>query len=84
MSEHKKPESDATGRPAGKAADRASSPSRRRALKAALATAPVIMSLKSRPAFAAPKGPNANANANAQQTSSALSNNMSAQLRKNQ
>jgi hypothetical protein len=80
MSEHKMPESDATGRPAGKAGDRASSPSRRRAFKAALATAPVLMSLKSRPAFAAPKGPNANA----QQTSSALSNNLSAQLKKNQ
>ena len=74
MSEHKMPESDATGRPAGKAGDRASSPSRRRAFKAALATAPVIMSLESRPAFAGP----------AQQTSGALSNNMSAQLKKNQ
>jgi hypothetical protein len=73
MSEHKMPESDATGRPAGKAGDRASSPSRRRAFKAALATAPVIMSLKSRPAFAGPA-----------QTSSALSNNLSAQLKKNQ
>lgn len=52
MSEHK-PEADETGRAAeGKAGDKASSPSRRRALKAALASAPIIMSIKSRPAFA--------------------------------
>lgn len=52
MSEHK-PEADETGRTAAdKAGDQASSPSRRRALKAALATAPIIMSIKSRPAFA--------------------------------
>jgi len=46
-------ESDGTGRTAAdKASDKASSPSRRRALKAALASAPIIMSIKSRPAFA--------------------------------
>jgi hypothetical protein len=48
-------ESDGTGRAAAdKASDKASSPSRRRALKAALASAPIIMSIKSRPAFAGP------------------------------
>ena len=52
MSEHK-PETNETGRAAAdKAGDKASSPSRRRALKAALAAAPIIMSIKSRPAFA--------------------------------
>jgi hypothetical protein len=73
MSEHK-PEADETGRAAdGKAGDKASSPSRRRALKAALASAPIIMSIKSRPAFAVPEGDAVNT----QQTSSALSNNLS-------
>ena len=69
MSEHKMPESDETGRPGGKAGERASSPSRRRAIKAALVSAPVIMSLKSRSAAAA---------------SGALSSNLSTQLRKSQ
>jgi hypothetical protein len=80
MSEHK-PDADETGRAAeNKAGDRASSPSRRRALKAALAAAPIIMSIKSRPAFADNDDNNV---ANTQQTtSSALSNNMSAQLTK--
>jgi hypothetical protein len=51
MSEHK-PEANDTGRAAAdKAGDKASSPSRRRALKAALAATPIIMSIKSRPAF---------------------------------
>ena len=47
MGEHK-PESEETR---GIAADKAPSPSRRRALKAALAATPIIMSIKSRPAF---------------------------------
>lgn len=90
MSEHK-PEADETGRTAAdKAGDQASSPSRRRALKAALATAPIIMSIKSRPAFAVSDGTPGNGNTlngnngvNTQETtSSALSTNMSAQLRK--
>ena len=52
MSEHK-PESDEIRRVAAdKTGDKASSPSRRRALKAALAATPIIMSIKSRPAFA--------------------------------
>ena len=50
MSEHK-PESEETR---GVAANKAPSPSRRRALKAALAATPIIMSIKSRPAFAGP------------------------------
>jgi hypothetical protein len=50
MSEHR-PESEETR---GVAADKASSPSRRRALKAALAATPIIMSIKSRPAFGGP------------------------------
>ena len=36
------------------APDKATSPSRRRALKAALAATPIIMSIKSRPAFGGP------------------------------
>lgn len=53
MSSEHRPEADETGRAAAdKASDKASSPSRRRALKAALASAPIIMSIKSRPAFA--------------------------------
>lgn len=50
MSEHK-PESEETR---GVAANKAPSPSRRRALKAALAATPIIMSIKSRPAFGGP------------------------------
>ena len=54
MSEHK-PESNEIRRVAAdKTGDKASSPSRRRALKAALAATPIIMSIKSRPAFAGP------------------------------
>ena len=49
------PGSEDKGRaPASKSGDRATSPSRRRALKAALASAPIIMSIKSRPAFGGP------------------------------
>ena len=69
MSEHKMPESDETRCPGGKAGERASSPSRRRAIKAALATAPVVMSLKSRSAAAA---------------SNNMSGQLSGQLRKSQ
>ena len=77
-----KPEANDTGRTAtDKAGDQASSPSRRRALKAALAAAPIIMSIKSRPAFAS-KDVDGNTQINTQQTSSSLSTNMSAQLRK--
>ena len=50
MSEHK-PESEESR---GVTADKAPSPSRRRALKAALAATPIIMSIKSRPAFGGP------------------------------
>ena len=46
-----KPESEETR---GVAPDKATSPSRRRALKAALAATPIIMSIKSRPAFGGP------------------------------
>lgn len=68
MSE-KRPGADETQ---GKGAeDRAASPSRRRILKAAAATAPVIMSIKGRPAFAQQQNP--------QQNSAALSHNMSQQ-----
>jgi hypothetical protein len=49
------------------AEDVAQSPSRRRVLKAAAAAAPIIMSIKARPAFAGPE------------TSSSLSHNMSQQ-----
>jgi len=50
-----KPESEETrGVAADKAGDKAPSPSRRRALKAALAATPIIMSIKSRPAFGGP------------------------------
>lgn len=81
MSEHK-PEPDELGRDAAhKVGDQAPSPSRRRALKAALAAAPIVMSIKSRPAFAADQVTPVNG-VNTQQTSSSLSNNMSAQLRK--
>jgi hypothetical protein len=52
----------------GKRAQDATSPSRRRVLKAAAAAAPIIMSIKGRPAFAN------NENAN---SSHALSHNMS-------
>jgi hypothetical protein len=49
------PGSEDKGRAAAsKSGDRAASPSRRRALKAALASAPIIMSIKSRPAFGGP------------------------------
>jgi hypothetical protein len=54
------PGSEGKGRAAAsKSGDRATSPSRRRALKAALASAPIIMSIKSRPAFSQtePGGP---------------------------
>lgn len=53
------------------AKDRAASPSRRRILKAAAATAPVIMSIKGRPAFAQ------SSQLNTPQNSAALSHNMS-------
>ena len=76
MSEHK-PEVNDTGRAAAdKSGDKASSPSRRRALKAALAATPIIMSIKSRPAFAS-KDADGNTQFNTQQTSSALSGNLS-------
>jgi len=82
MSEHK-PESNGTGRAApDKASDKASSPSRRRALKAALASAPIIMSIKSRPAFATndthPGNNPGNNGINPQQASASLSHNLSA------
>ena len=48
------------------AEDAAHSPSRRRVLKAAAAAAPIIMSIKARPAFAGPE-----------QNSAALSHNLS-------
>lgn len=68
MSEHN-PEADETGRTAAdKAGDKASSPSRRWALKSALASAPIIMSLKSRPALA---------NTTTKKGSHAMSHNMS-------
>ncbi len=54
MSEHKPESNEMRRAAAGKAGDKASSPSRRRALKAALAATPIIMSIKSRPAFAGP------------------------------
>ena len=81
MSEHK-PEANETGRAVvNKAGDKAVSPSRRRILKAALASAPIIMSIKSRPAFAVNDGipSNTNTGVNTQQTtSSGLSSNLSA------
>ena len=52
----------------GKPAQDATSPSRRRVLKAAAAAAPIIMSIKGRPAFA---------NGESTNNSHALSNNMS-------
>jgi hypothetical protein len=88
MSEHKSEANDTGRAAADKAGDKASSPSRRRALKAALAATPLIMSIKSRPAFAVSDGTPGNGNTlnngvNTQQTtSSSLSTNMSAQLRK--
>jgi len=48
----------------GVAGGRAISPSRRRALKAALATVPVIMSIKARSAYANNISPSAAASAN--------------------
>jgi hypothetical protein len=64
---------------ADKAGDRAASPSRRRALKAALASAPIIMSIKSRPAFANRDGDDTRSNLKDQtlQNSSSMSHNMS-------
>lgn len=53
------------------AEDSAISPSRRRVLKAAAAAAPIIMSLRGRPAFAQPN------QQNPQQNSASLSHNMS-------
>jgi len=53
--------------------DTVASPSRRRALKAALAAAPIIMSLKSRPAFAKNED-----QITPEQTSGTLSSNLSA------
>lgn len=58
---------------AHKRGDTAASPSRRRALKVALAAAPIIMSIKSRPAFAKDE-----TDITPQQTSSSLSSNLSA------
>ena len=89
MSEHK-PEADETGRTAAdKAGDKASSPSRRRALKAALASAPIIMSLKSRPAFAKHDWDDSRSESESVdskdkklQQSNAMSHNMSAGLKK--
>ena len=67
MTSDKTPGPDETqGRPAD---DRAASPSRRRVLKAAAAAAPIIMSIKARPAFAGPTEP--------PKDSHALSHNMS-------
>ncbi len=77
MSEHK-PDADETGRAAeGKAGDKASSPSRRRALKAALASAPIIMSIKSRPAFANRDWDNNNDSKHKDKQSHSMSHNMS-------
>jgi hypothetical protein len=53
------------------AEDSAPSPSRRRVLKAAAAAAPIIMSIKGRPAFAQPDQQNPN------QSSHSMSHNMS-------
>jgi len=72
-------ESHGAGRAAAdKASDKASSPSRRRALKAALASAPIIMSIKSRPAFATNDTHPGNNGINPQQASASLSHNLSA------
>jgi PqqD family protein of HPr-rel-A system len=65
MSENRPGPDEAEGKGAE---DVAQSPSRRRVLKAAAAAAPIIMSIKARPAFA---GPDTN--------SSSLSHNMSQQ-----
>ena len=54
MSEHKPESEESRGIAVDKAGDKAPSPSRRRALKAALAATPIIMSIKSRPAFGGP------------------------------
>ena len=54
MSEHKQESNEIRRVAADKTGDKASSPSRRRALKAALAATPIIMSIKSRPAFGGP------------------------------
>jgi hypothetical protein len=64
MSENKPGADDTQGKGAK---DRPASPSRRRILKAAAATAPVIMSIKGRPAFAQ----------NTEQNSASMSHNMS-------
>ena len=78
MSEHK-PEANETGRAVvNKAGDKAVSPSRRRILKAALASAPIIMSIKSRPAFATNDTHPGNNGINPQQASASLSHNLSA------
>jgi len=66
MSENKPGPDETRGK---SAEDAAQSPSRRRVLKAAAAAAPIIMSIKARPAFAA--APDAN--------SASLSHNMSTQ-----
>jgi len=65
MSENRPGPDDTRGKGAE---DTAQSPSRRRVLKAAAAAAPIIMSIKARPAFAAPDA-----------NSASLSHNMSTQ-----
>ncbi len=67
MSEDKPGANEEQGKPAGDA----SSPSRRRLLKAAAAAAPIIMSIKGRPAFAN------NENKNEKKDSNSMSHNMS-------
>jgi hypothetical protein len=67
MSENKPGADDTQGKGAK---DRPASPSRRRILKAAAATAPVIMSIKARPALAQPSQ-------DPQQNSASMSHNMS-------